>query len=164
MEADLTPAAIVALRKVLQAAELETRQMAATIGMTPSQVMVLRQIAGHETITPGAVAAALRLGQATVTNIADRLVAAGLVTRTRGEHDKRQVILRLTPEGREKLEASPFPLQLRFSRGYGELPFWEQAMILAGLERLHMLLGEAAAGTQPPASGKGPAEMGKREP
>lgn len=141
METDLTPAALVALRKILDAAELENRKMAAATGLTPSQTIVLRQIGAHDTITPGAVAAALRFGQATITNIVDRLVMAGLVTRNRGQSDKRQIILQLTELGREKLSASPFPLQMRFSQGFSRLDSWEQAMILAGLVRLGSLLG-----------------------
>lgn len=140
METDLTSMALPALRKILDAAELENRKMAAATGLTPSQVMVLRQIGAHDTITPGAVAAALRFGQATITNIVDRLAGAGLVSRSRSEIDKRQVILQATPLGREKLAQSPFPLQLRFSQGFAQLPTWEQAMILSALERLNGLL------------------------
>lgn len=140
MEIDLTPAALLALRKILDAAELENRKMAAATGLASSQALVLRQIGGHETITPSAVASALGFGQATITNIVDRLVAAQLVTRTRGLADKRQVMLQVTELGREKLKASPFPLQMRFSQGYAGLASWEQAMILAALERLDGLL------------------------
>jgi len=146
MEIDLTPAALLALRKILDAAELENRKMAAATGLTSSQALVLRQIGGHETITPSAVASALGFGQATITNIVDRLVAAQLVTRTRGLTDKRQVMLQVTELGREKLKASPFPLQMRFSQGYAGLASWEQAMILAALERLDGLLTPEVAG------------------
>lgn len=141
MDSDLTPAALAALRKILHAAEVENRKMALATGLSPSQVLVLRQIGARDFITPSTVASLLGFGQATITNIVDRLVGAGLVTRSRSEHDKRQVILRVTDEGRERLQASPFPLQLRFSQGYQQLPSWERAMILAGLERLTGLLG-----------------------
>ncbi|KPH66157.1 MarR family winged helix-turn-helix transcriptional regulator [Novosphingobium aerophilum] len=146
MEIDLTPAALLALRKILDAAELENRKMAAATSLTSSQALVLRQIGGNETITPSAVASALGFGQATITNIVDRLVAAQLVTRTRGLTDKRQVLLQVTELGREKLKASPFPLQMRFSQGYAGLASWEQAMILAALERLDGLLTPESAG------------------
>lgn len=146
MEIDLTPAALLALRKILDAAELENRKMAAATGLTSSQALVLRQIGGQETITPSAVASALGFGQATITNIVDRLVAAQLVTRTRGLADKRQILLQVTELGREKLRASPFPLQMRFSQGFAGLASWEQAMILAALERLDALLAPEVAG------------------
>ncbi|MFC6622604.1 MarR family winged helix-turn-helix transcriptional regulator [Novosphingobium panipatense] len=140
MDSDLTPAALMVLRKILDAADLDNRKTAAATGLTPSQGMVLRQICAHDSTTPGAVAVALRFGQATITNIVDRLVAAGLVTRERSNADKRQILLQATAEGREKLRAFPFPLQLRFSQGYAQLERWEQAMLLAALERLDALL------------------------
>ena len=55
-----------------------------------------------------------------------------------------------TEAGREKLKTSPLPLQLRISEAFSELPTWEQAMILASLERLGSLLdGDDVAGSPP---------------
>ncbi len=140
MDTDLTAAALAALRNILERAELENRKLAAATGLTPSQGLVLRQVCARETITPGTIAGALGFSQASVTNIVDRLVAQGLVTRNRSPHDKRQILLQPTPEGVERLKASPFPLQLRFSEGFDRLPSWEQAMLLAALERMKALL------------------------
>lgn len=140
MDTDLTPATLSALRKILDAAELENRKMAAATGLSPSQALVLRQIGAHNGITPGAVATALRFGQATITNIVDKLVDAGLVTRARSDNDKRQILVQATPEGLLRLADLPFPLQLRFTRGFGEMARWEQAMMLAALEKLGDLI------------------------
>ncbi|WP_059153659.1 MarR family winged helix-turn-helix transcriptional regulator [Novosphingobium barchaimii] len=140
MDTDLTPAALSALRKILDAAEMENRKMAAATGLTQSQALVLRQIGAHNGITPGAVAAALRFGQATITNIVDKLVDAGLVTRTRSDSDKRQILVQATPEGSLRLADLPFPLQMRFTRGFGDMARWEQAMMLAALEKLGDLI------------------------
>lgn len=147
MELDLTSAALLALRKILDAAELENRKMAASTGLTPSQALVLRQVAEHASITPSAVAQTLKFSQATITNITDRLVSANLVTRTRSQSDKRQVMLQVTELGREKLRASPFPLQMRFSQAFAGLETWEQAMMLAALERLNTLLSPSPSGS-----------------
>ena len=140
METDLTPAALGALRKILHAAEVDTRRVSEATGIPPSQILVLREIGRHSGVTPSAIASVLRYGQATITNIVDRLVAAQLATRRRGEQDKRQVILEITEAGREKLRASPYPLQLRFSEAYARLSAWEQAMILAALQRIDTLI------------------------
>ena len=51
MDADLTSAALLALRKILLAAEIETRKMTASIGLAPSQVLILRQIASRDEVT-----------------------------------------------------------------------------------------------------------------
>lgn len=121
--------------------------MAASTGLTPSQALVLRQVAEHASITPSAVAQTLKFSQATITNITDRLVSANLVTRTRSQSDKRQVMLQVTELGREKLRASPFPLQMRFSQAFAGLETWEQAMMLASLERLNTLLSPSPSGS-----------------
>lgn len=145
MDSDLTPAALSALRNLLDAADLENRKMAAATGLTPSQVLVLRQIGSGPGTTPSAVATALRFGQATITNIVDKLVAADLVTRTRSDNDKRQILVQATAKGLQRLNDLPFPLQMRFGRGFDQLPRWEQAMILAALERIGALISGAVS-------------------
>ncbi|MBA4758280.1 MarR family transcriptional regulator [Sphingosinicella sp.] len=130
-----------ALRRILRASELGGRRLAAETGLIPSQMLVLQEIARRDDITPGAIAAALQFGHATVTNILDRLETGGLVVRRRGEQDKRQVLVRITEAGASALKAAPDMLQSRFNAGFTTLPAWEQAMILAALERLSNVLG-----------------------
>jgi DNA-binding MarR family transcriptional regulator len=130
-----------ALRRILQAAERSNRDLAATTGLTPSQILVMHEVERHGEVTPTQIARSLRFGQATVTNIADRLVAAGYLTRTRANDDRRRILLRTTAAGREALEAAPDLLQHRFKIGFERLAPWEQAMMLAALQRLADLLG-----------------------
>jgi DNA-binding MarR family transcriptional regulator len=130
-----------ALRRILRAAERSNRDLAARSGLTPSQLLVLLEVERAGEVTPGVVARTLRFGQATVTNIADRLEAAGYLTRTRADDDRRRMLLRATGTGRQALEAAPDLLQHRFMEGFGGLPPWEQAAMLAALERLADILG-----------------------
>ncbi|MGH6957841.1 MAG: MarR family winged helix-turn-helix transcriptional regulator [Caulobacteraceae bacterium] len=115
--------------------------MATTTGLTPSQLLMLQEIDRRGETTPSAVALGLQFSQATVTNILDRLEAAGLASRRRSEGDKRKMLLRVTQKGQEVLDTAPDLLQVRFRERFGELPAWEQAMILSALERLSELLG-----------------------
>ena len=140
MEAQITNAALRAIRRILRAADQSGRRLAAATGLTPSQLLVLQEIDRRGETTPSVVAASLQFGQATVTNIVDRLTAAGLATRHRNERDRRQFLLRATAEGRAILDAAPDLLQARFRDRFEELPAWEQAMVLAALERLSQLL------------------------
>lgn len=140
MDQPITSAALRAIRRVLRAADQGGRKLASATGLTPSQLLVLQEIEQRGETLPSAVAAALQFGQATVTNIVDRLEAARFVTRERGTRDKRQVVLRITEQGRAVLENAPDLLHKRFQEGFSLLPAWEQAMILAGLERLGELL------------------------
>ncbi|KMS60074.1 MarR family transcriptional regulator, partial [Sphingobium baderi LL03] len=140
MEPQLASLTLRALRRVLRATEIGSRQLAAATGLTPSQLLVLREIAGRTAATPSAVASALQFSQATITTIVDRLQELGFVQRQRSERDKRQFILTAQPAGRAALADAPDPLQMTFTGRFVDLPPWEQAMILAAVERLAMLM------------------------
>lgn len=143
METPLTLPALRALRRILRASDRANRQLAAATGLTPSQLLLLKEIGEGEGTTPTQLADALHFSQATITNICDRLHALGLVARTRGEQDKRRVHLTATSAGKDMIDRAPDLLQARFSERFGELSRWEQAMILTGLERLGDVLGFA---------------------
>ena len=141
MDNDVATLTLRALRRILRATDIGSRQLAATTGLTPSQLLVLQEIGGRDHATPSAVAQSLQFSQATITAIVDRLASAGFVTRERGDRDKRQFILRATATGLEALEHAPDLLQTQFKTQFLSLPSWEQAMILAGLEKLSIVLG-----------------------
>jgi DNA-binding MarR family transcriptional regulator len=149
MDSDLTASALRALRRILRAADLGNKKLATATGLTPSQWLVLQEIDQRGETTPSTVAATLQFGQATITNIVDRLEASDLVTRRRSGRDKRQIILHVTDGGRAILERAPGLLQTRFSEGYSVLPAWERAMILAALERIGMILGAQSIDAAP---------------
>lgn len=140
MDSQLTSAALRAIRRVLRAADQGGRRLAAATGLTPSQILVLQEIERRGQTTPGTVATALEFSQATVSNIIDRLEEMQLATRRRSDRDKRQILLQVTDRGAELMKTAPDLLQHRFERRFGTLPPWEQAMILAALERLGELL------------------------
>jgi len=140
MNSEVSSLTLRALRRVLRATELGSRQLAAQTGLTPSQLLVLREIDALGSATPSAVAQALQFSQATITAIVDRLVVLGFAQRQRGERDKRQVHLILLPDGAQVLAEAPDPLQKRFIDRFADLPTWEQAMILAAAERLAVLM------------------------
>lgn len=149
MESDLSSLTLRALRRILRATEIGSRQLATTTGLTPSQLLVLREIAARDQATPSSVASALKFSQATITAVVDRLVASGFVTRQRSERDKRQFILGATDQGREAIAHAPDLLQSRFQEHFGALATWEQSMILAALEKLGLILGAQAMDAAP---------------
>ena len=149
MDTDLTSASLRALRRILRAADLGSRKLASATGLAPSHLLVLREIEQRGETTPSVLATALQFGQATITNIVDRLEAGSLVTRQRSGQDKRQIILSVTDAGRAMIERAPDLLQTRFSERFADLPAWERAMILAALERLGALLGAEAIDAAP---------------
>ena len=141
MESEIATATLKALRRVLRAAEGGTRRIAAATGLTPSQLLVLREIDARGEVTPGLVAQRLEFSHATVTAIVDRLVALDLASRARSDQDKRRMLLAANEKGRRCLAEAPDMLQEIFAARFAALPAWEQAMILAGTERLADILG-----------------------
>jgi len=72
------------------------------LGITYPQFLVLQVLNGAEDGVPiGAIADRLGLEPSTITPLAKRLEAAGLVTRLRNPADERQVRVRLTDRGCE---------------------------------------------------------------
>jgi DNA-binding MarR family transcriptional regulator len=72
-----------------------------TISAAQWRVLVLAS-EGHCNVS--AVADDLGVHRSNATRVCDRLVAAGLLRRRRATHDKRQVLLALTPAGRRLFE------------------------------------------------------------
>ena len=135
-----TESALRAIRRLLRAAEMSEKRLAAATGLTPSQLVVLQDVARHGETTAGSIATAVQFSQATVTSLVDRLVDRGFVVRSRGEKDRRQVWVSITELGKSMLSSAPDMMQDRFQDRFGALPDWEQAMIVAMLERLTGLL------------------------
>lgn len=143
MNSEVASATLRALRRILRATDSGSRKLAAATGLTPSQLMVLREVETHDNATPGTIALQLQFSHATITAIIDRLTAMGLVTRTRSERDKRQILLNATADGRRRLAEAPDLLQEIFANRFAALPAWEQAMMLASVERLAAILNAA---------------------
>ncbi len=140
MDSTLTTPALRAIRRILRATERSGGKLFAATGLTTSQFLVLQEVERRGGVTPSAVAAALQFGQATITNIAGRLEGHGLLIRQRSQRDKRQVIMTTTEAGQATLARAPDLLQERFCDRFEALQDWEQAMLLAALERICVLL------------------------
>lgn len=76
-----------------------SHRMAATIGVTAQQRLLLRVVARAPGIAPVAVARLLVLDEGTVSTAVSRLVGAGLLERTRSTLDHRRHELVVTPAG-----------------------------------------------------------------
>jgi len=153
------PAQVVrALRQIIRAVELQSRELNRLVGLTGPQVLVLNEIGQTDSLSPGNLAARLYLSQATITGILDRLEAKGLVSRSVSFADKRRVILSLCDRGRDLLAVSPNPLRQEFWKKFSTLSNWEQHMILAGIQRLSELLGAQNLKVEPILSTTSPLE------
>lgn len=133
--------ALISLRRILKAVEAQSRSLARDTSLTPSQLVVLKELAQRGGAQPSELARAAGLKQATISILLDKLQARGLVLRARGDADRRTVKVQITPDGRQMLDAAPDLLQAEFGARFAKLPGWEQAYINAALTRLVSLLG-----------------------
>lgn len=144
-----TQTSLIALRRILRATELNARTLARATGLTTPQLVVLEIVAAAGRATPKDISGQAGVGQATATSLVDKLESRGLVTRSRGERDRRVVWVAPTPAGRALLEEAPDPLQRTFSEQFQALPNWEQAMIVAALEKVGAMLDAGALDAAP---------------
>ncbi|MBC7168520.1 MarR family transcriptional regulator [Phenylobacterium sp.] len=132
--------ALVAIRRIVRAAEFASRDLTRATGLTPSQLIVLQIVARAGEPGAGAIAEAARLSQATVTALLDKLEARGFIVRQKTSADRRRISVALTAEGRKALAETPDLLQDRFAARFSKLADWEQASIIAALERVSALM------------------------
>lgn len=139
MDSRLT-SALIAIRRIVRAAEFAARDIARASGLTPSQLLVLQLVNRQGKLSAGGIAEAARLSQATVTALLDKLEQRALLVRRRAENDRRRVDVELTAAGREALQGTPDLLQDRFAARFEQLADWEKASLVASLERVAVLL------------------------
>lgn len=133
---------LIALRRILRATALYERDLAAEAGVTPAQLRVLQILNGRPdgSATPKALATQMQVAQATVTAILDKLQALKAVSRVRSETDRRQTNVVITPHGQATVRDAPDALQQRFVRAFDRMQDWEQAQLVASLERVAGML------------------------
>ena len=140
---------LIALRRIMRATDLYSRRLSKESGLTAPQLLILQAVAASGELTMGEIASEVSLSQATVTTILDRLEKRGLLTRTRGEQDKRRVYARLTDEGNTVVHSAPTPLQEEFTKRFGELQDWEQSLILSSLQRVASMMNAEGIDASP---------------
>ena len=146
---DRTDQSLIALRRILRATEIYGQKLARAAGLTAVQFRVLQIVAerGHTTATD--IARQMRVSQATVTSLVDKLVKHGMVTREKSAADRRQIDIVITPRGRETIRRAPDALQQRYVRNFEALADWEQAQLVASLERVAAMLDADALDASP---------------
>lgn len=137
---DRTDISLIALRRILRATELYGRTLAQKTGITAVQLRVLQIVAETGRSTPTAISTRMGVTQATVSALLKRLESRGYLAREKSEEDRRQHILRITDEGLDKVRAAPDALQQRYVQQFEALPDWEQAMVVAVLEKVAAML------------------------
>lgn len=129
-----------AVRRLIRATDLDSRQLARQTNLSTSQLLVLELLAESSAQTVGTIAEHVGLAQGTVTSMIDRLEERGLVERRRSATDRRQVNVMLTKDGSELQRLAPTALQTRFLANFSRLQDWEKTAILSSLLRVADLM------------------------
>lgn len=138
---DRTKTILTAMRKILRVTEANSKALIHQTGLTPSQLIFLQMLDDGREKTAGEIAARMGITQATTTALIHKLEDQGYVTRRKGEADRRQVWLALSGKGQDVLKIAPDGLHARFHERFVALKDWEQAMMIAALERVADMLG-----------------------
>ncbi|MCB1736389.1 MAG: MarR family transcriptional regulator [Gammaproteobacteria bacterium] len=133
-------AILIALRRVIRAVDQQSRRLAQSHGLTGPQVLILRQVTQHGSITAAELGEALRLTAPTISDIIRRMEQRELLTRIRDLKDRRRQLITATDRGRKALEHALPLMQESFLARVTELPDWEQSQLLASLQRLAELM------------------------
>ena len=137
---DISEEVLVALRRIIRAIDLYSKELVRNYSLTGPQLLLLREIVYLRDTTVGGLAKRANLSSATVTGILDRLEKRGLVERTRSDHDRRKVVVRATAEGIDLYQKAPSMLQERFVSEFAKLHDWEQTLILSSLQHIATMM------------------------
>ncbi|GJM20525.1 MAG: MarR family transcriptional regulator [Planctomycetota bacterium] len=146
---DLEDQIVAALRQIMRAVDLHSRQLTESCGLTGPQLATLREAERLGPLPGGALARAVHLSPATLSGILNRLESRGLLARRRGESDRRMILVEITAAGRKVLASAPSLLQDHFREELERLASWEREMTLAVLQRVASLMGAEALDAAP---------------
>jgi DNA-binding MarR family transcriptional regulator len=102
-----------AVRAVVRALRLNTREIELKIGISLAQLFVLQQVAERPAESLNDLAERTATHQSSVSVVVRRLVDRGLVSRRSSTVDKRRVQIAATPAGVDLLKGAPRTIQTR---------------------------------------------------
>ncbi len=131
---------LVALRQIIRAIDLHSRQLNKEAGLTGPQLVLMNAIRELGEVTIRQLSIETNMSQATATIIIDRLEGRGLLVRIRSLEDKRKVHALLTQSGLDALDKAPKPLQDRFIHRFQALEEWEKLLLISSVQRISSMM------------------------
>jgi DNA-binding MarR family transcriptional regulator len=131
---------LVALRKIIRAIDMRSRQLNKEVGLTGPQLLILHKVGKQSGVMVREIAEDINLSSATVTSILDRMEDRHLVQRIRSTTDKRKVGVFLSEMGEKALKTAPMPFQEHFTNRFKSMEKWEQSQMVAILQRIALMM------------------------
>lgn len=127
------------------ALQLASKRMAATLGVTGPQRLVLRIVGRFPGILAGQLAEILHVHPSTLTGVLRRLERQKLLTRRPDPRDRRRAMFGLTAKGRSLVALDEGTVESAVRAGLAELPALEVRHAVSVLGRLAEKLGAPRA-------------------
>ena len=143
---DLSEEILITLRQITRAMSIYSKSLDKHYGLTSPQLLILHELLQSDQIAIGEIAKKISLSQATVTDIIDRLTIKSLVTRTKNNLDRRQVLIKITSNGINIIKKRPSLLQEEFLIEFNKLQKWEQHLLLSSVERIALMMKKENTG------------------
>lgn len=124
-----------AVRAIVRALRLNTREIELKIGISLAQLFVLQQVAERPAESLNDLAERTATHQSSVSVVVRRLVDRGFVSRRSSTVDKRRVQIAATPAGVALLKGAPRTIQTRLINAMERLSTQEQQTLADLLER-----------------------------
>jgi len=121
--------------------------------LSHAQCELLFELEEHGELSAGELAGAAQLTPASVTQMLDHLAAEGHVERARLERDRRVVVSRLTPRGRQAIEAKRAKWQGRWEAALADVDVRELRAATRVLTRLQAVFEDGVAEAERHSSG-----------
>ena len=102
--------ALRAFRMIVRAVRRHYQLMEKHAGISGAQTWALSLVAEQERMTVSGLAQAMAIHQSTASNLVDKLVQLGLISRIKGDVDLRVTFLQVTQVGRDKLDGIAGPV------------------------------------------------------
>lgn len=137
---DSTASLVRSVRRIAQAIDVRSREIARLTGLTLPQLLVLQSIRALGEVSTSAISRDVSMSPPTVVAVLDKLEAKGMAVRYRSTIDRRIVHVRLTDAGRQALTTSPGLLGDGFITGFARLSLDEQAAMAMAVDRLATMM------------------------
>lgn len=122
-----------AIRGIVQALRTSSRRAERSTGISGTRLFVLQTLGEAAAMSLNELAARTHTHQSSVSVVVSRLVADGLVRRTRSPLDGRAVSLSLTGRGARLVEGGPDLAQRRLVDAVGQLPAARRRLVAGTL-------------------------------
>lgn len=115
--------------------------------VTLPQLRVLVLVASRGALNLQALALAMGVHPSNATRACDRLVAAGLLRRGESSVDRRNLVLVLTDDGQQLVDAMVQRRRRAVARVLGQVPMTRRRTLAAAMRAFGLAAGEAPAGS-----------------